>query len=85
MSFTVIPTVKGQMIIPLKIRKKYNIGKSTPLIVEDQGDGVITIRVMEMVDQDVVQFYDNDDEFGLLFKNGIDPQVLIDEVKKADG
>lgn len=81
MSFTVIPTVKGQMIIPLKIRKKYSIDKNTPLIVEDCGNGVIQIKVMNMVDYDAVKYYETDDEFGLQFKKPMDPQVLIDAIK----
>jgi hypothetical protein len=29
-----------------------------------------------------IEFYENKEEFGLFFKKGIDPQILIDSIKK---
>jgi bifunctional DNA-binding transcriptional regulator/antitoxin component of YhaV-PrlF toxin-antitoxin module len=85
MSYTALPSVKGQVTIPPTIRKKYHISKKTPLIIEDKGKGIITIRVMDMVDQDLVEYYENEKEKGLHFKKGIDPKILMDAIKKIDG
>lgn len=85
MTYTTIPSVKGQVTIPSEIRAKYRIGKDTPLLIEDKGNGVMTVKVMRMVDHDAIEYYENDKEVGLRFKNGIDPQVLIDAIKKIDG
>ena len=85
MTYTTLPSVKGQITIPSEIREKYNIGKETPIVVEDQGNGLITMKVMRMIDHDAVEYYENDKEFGLNFKNGIDPRVLMDAIKKIDG
>lgn len=85
MTYTTIPSVKGQVTIPSVIRAKYKIGKDTPLLIEDKGNGVMTVRVMKMVEHDAIEYYEDDKGFGLHFKNGIDPQVLIDAIKKIDG
>lgn len=85
MTYTLIPSIKGQITIPSVIREKYNIGKETPVIIEDKGKGVIMLKIMRMVDNDAIEYYENEKEFGLNFKKGIDPQVLINAIKKIDG
>lgn len=85
MHYTVIPSIKGQITIPSQIREKYNIGKETPIVMEDKGKGVITIKVMRMIENDAIEYYENEEEFGLNFKKPIDPQILIDAIKKIDG
>jgi AbrB family looped-hinge helix DNA binding protein len=85
MTYTAMPSVKGQITIPSQIREKYNIGKTTPVVIEDIGKGIITIKIMKMVDHDAIEYYENDEEFGLNFKKPIDPSVLIDAIKKIDG
>lgn len=85
MTYTAIPSVKGQITIPSEIRAKYHIGKDTPVVIEDQGKGVITMKIMQMIDHDSVEFYEDEGGFGLNFKKPIDPQVLIDAIKKIDG
>lgn len=82
MTYTAIPSIKGQITIPSAIRKKYNIGKETPVIIEDKGKGIIMLKIMRMVDNDSIEYYENEKEFGLNFKKGIDPQVLINAIKK---
>ena len=85
MDYTSIPSVKGQVTIPVTIRKKYQINQDTPLKIKDNGDGIITIRVMSIVDHDQIKYYENDEETGLNFKKGVDPQLLMDAIKKIDG
>jgi len=85
MIYTTIPSVKGQITIPAEIRNKYNIGKMTPMTVEDKGGGVITFKVMQMIDYSAIEFTKNKKGMKLTFKNGINPQVLIDAIKKIDG
>lgn len=34
-------TVKGQVLIPAPIRKKYHIGKDTPLRIYDEGTRIV--------------------------------------------
>lgn len=81
----VIPSVKGQITIPTALRKKYGIGKDTPIVVEDQGNGVLILKVKKMIDADSIEYYETPDSFGLRFKDGIDPQALIDAIDKIDG
>ena len=85
MTYTLLPSVKGQITIPPEIRSKYGISKETPVVVEDKGKGVITLKVMKMVDQSEVEYYENAKEIGLTFKKGIDPKKLINAIKKMDG
>lgn len=85
MNYTAIPSVKGQITIPSEIRAKYNIGKDTPVVIEDQGKGVITLKIMRMIDNNEIEYYEDEGGFGLNFKKPIDPQVLIDAIKKMDG
>lgn len=85
MTYTAMPSIKGQITIPSQIREKYNIGKETPVIIEDTGKGIITIKVMRMVDHDAVEYYENNEEFGINFKKPMSPKVLIDAIKKIDG
>lgn len=85
MSYTLIPTEKGQITIPSALRKKYDIDVNTPLIIEDTGEGSLTIKIMQMVDHGDIVEYENDEEFGLMFKKGISPKTLIEAIKKIDG
>lgn len=85
MEYTVLPSVKGQITLPPKIRKKYDIGKNTPIVIEDMGNGELKVKVKRTVDHDLVQYYEKNGSVGLHFKNGVDPQVLIDMINKMDG
>lgn len=85
MSQAVLPSIKGQITIPSVIREKYHISKSTPVLIEDKGHGIITLQVMSMVDQDTINYYENEKEFGLHFSKGIDPKILLKAIKKIDG
>lgn len=85
MNYTLIPTEKGQITIPAALRKKYDIDATTPLIIEDKGKGGITIKVMQMVNHDDIVDYEDDKEFGLVFKKGISTDALIEAIKKIDG
>jgi AbrB family looped-hinge helix DNA binding protein len=38
---TVKSTIKGQILIPAPLRRKYNIEKDTPLYIYDGGDRII--------------------------------------------
>lgn len=85
MTYTSLPSVKGQITIPSDIREKYNISKETPIIIEDKGKGMIIMRVMSLAPRDDIEYYENEKERGLTFKKGIDPRVLIDAIKEIDG
>lgn len=41
MSYTTLVTTKGQVVIPSKIRRKFNIKKGTKLYVEENGEEII--------------------------------------------
>lgn len=82
---TTLPTEKGQITIPVSIRKKYGITKNTPLCIEDKGKGVMIIQVMDIIAHDDITFFEDEKEMSLTFKKGIDPQLLIDAIKKIDG
>jgi AbrB family looped-hinge helix DNA binding protein len=85
MTYTAIPSIKGQITIPSEIRDKYNICKETPVVIEDKGGGIITLKIMAMFDHDAIEYYENDEEFGLHFKKPVSPKMLIDAIKKIDG
>lgn len=82
---TALPSVKGQVTIPAEIRDKYHIDKSTPLVIEDKGKGVITLKVMKMVDPDAIEFYEDKKNMSIHFKNGVDCDTLIDLIDEIDG
>ena len=85
MTHTTLPSAKGQVTIPVDIREKYKITKETPIIIEDKGKGMIMMKIMSLAPHDAVEYYENEKERGLVFKKGIDPQVLIDAIKNIDG
>ncbi len=85
MNYTLLPSIKGQITIPPAIRKKYGMNKNTPLIVEDKGKGVITIKVMKMVDHDTIEYLEDKKGANLHFKNGISPQAILKKIKEIDG
>ena len=82
MTYTSLPSIKGQVTLPPEIRAKYEISKKTPLVIGDKGNGLITIKVMNMVDYDTIQYYENKKGFGLHFRDGVDPKVIIKAIKK---
>jgi AbrB family looped-hinge helix DNA binding protein len=85
MTHTTLPSIKGQVTIPVAIREKYHISKETPLVIEDKGKGVIIMKVMRLAPHTEVELYNNKKEVGLTFPHGIDPNVLISVIKKIDG
>lgn len=82
---TLLPSIKGQITIPPEIRARYEISKVTPLVIKDKGKGIIEIKVMRIVAHDAITTYENDTELGIHFTHGIDPQVVIEAIKKIDG
>jgi bifunctional DNA-binding transcriptional regulator/antitoxin component of YhaV-PrlF toxin-antitoxin module len=85
MNYTTLPSYKGQITIPSVLRVKYKISKNTPIIIKDNEDGTMTMKVMEMTDPNDIIYREDENSIGLSFKNGIDPRVLIDAIKKIDG
>lgn len=85
MNYTAIPSIKGQITIPPTIREKYGISKETPVVISDNNDGTITIKVMKMVAHDDIAYREDEKGIGLSFKRGINPQVLIDAINDIDG
>lgn len=85
MNYTAIPSMKGQITIPPAIRAKYGISKETPVIISDNNDGTIMIKVMQMVAHDDIAYREDKNGVGLSFKKGLSPQVLIDAIKDIDG
>ena len=85
MVYTAIPSVKGQITIPPAISEKYKISKETPVLISDNNNGTILIKIMRMVDNDDIVYREGKNGVGISFKNGIDPQVLIDAINEIDG
>jgi AbrB family looped-hinge helix DNA binding protein len=44
---TTVVTTKGQIVIPSRIRRKYNIKKGTKLYVEEKGEFIILKPITE--------------------------------------
>lgn len=85
MNYTAIPSIKGQITIPPTIRAKYGINKETPVIISDNNNGTITLKIMKMVDHDDIAYREDKNGVGISFKKGISPQALIDAIKDIDG
>ncbi len=85
MTYTVIPSVKGQITLPPSLRKKYKISKSTPIKIDDGENGIMIIKVMHLVDFNEIQYFENEKEARLNFPKGIDPQLLIDKIENNNG
>lgn len=41
-------------------------------------------QLKESIEEDSVEYYEDDSKIGLSFKRGIDPQVLIDKIEELD-
>ena len=65
-------TIKGQIVIPAKLRKKYGIKNGTKIIVTDVGDAIILKPVTEQ--------YLKNLQGSLKGKGGL--KVLLDERRK---
>ena len=65
-------TVKGQIVIPASLRKKYGIKKGTKIIVTDNGDSIILKPMTEQ--------YLKNLQGSLKGKGGL--KVLVDERRK---
>jgi len=68
-------TVKGQIVIPASLRKKYGIKNGTKIIVTDIGDAIILKPVTEQ--------YLKNLQGSLKGKGGL--KVLLDERRKDKG
>lgn len=80
MTYTLLPSIKGQITLPSPLREKYAIGKDTPLVCEDDGNGIIKLLVKKMIDYDDILYVENEHGVSLTFKHGIDPRVLLDNL-----
>ena len=49
MEHIAIPTIKGQVTIPRDLRLKYDISKKTPISFEDQGCGILVVKILEAI------------------------------------
>jgi bifunctional DNA-binding transcriptional regulator/antitoxin component of YhaV-PrlF toxin-antitoxin module len=72
----------GQITLPKIWRDRFD---TDHFIAEEKDDGLL-IKPLQHYDegQDAV-YYETKDERGLHFPKGIDPQVLIDKIKKIHG
>ena len=85
MVHTALSTEKGQITIPSEIRKKYSITKDTPLQIIDEDHGCISIHIMNLMPHEDIKFFEDDKKMSLTFKRGLDPQMLIEAIRKIDG
>ena len=86
MEYTTLPSSRGQITLSAKLREKYKITKDTPIVVEDKGNGKIELRVLKTRDynDDDAIYYEDEGGFGVHFPKGIDPQVILDYLRKKD-
>lgn len=80
-----IPTVKGAITLPIKIRQKYDINQRTPLEIIDEGNGIIKVKVLKTKNYEDVILTETGKSIKLTFPKGIDPQELIKRIKELDG
>lgn len=84
---TVLPSVKGQITLPPSVRRRYNIGKDTPITITDDGKGKITLTIGKIVDlnDDLIEYYENEESFGVKFHKPINAKLLLKKFEKYDG
>ncbi len=84
MTYTILPSLKGQVTLPINIRKKYHISKNTPIKVVDNGNGCIQLKVMYLVNDRDIEYSENEKEASITFKKGIDAQTIISKIQKIN-
>ena len=65
MSETVLMTERGQITLPLKVRKKYALNKGTPLMIDETKDGLLLrkasmIPIRHYSEEDIRSFVEED-------------------------
>ncbi len=78
-SYTLKKFNTGQITLPKRWRDKYD---TSNFIGKETKDGLLIKPILEGKE---VVFYENDDEKGLVFPKGYDPQKIIDTLQKMDG
>ena len=71
----------GQITLPKQWRDKF---PTKNFVVEETKDGLLVKPLLPKESEPVVVEYENEKEFGLIFPNGVDPQVLMDIIKEMD-
>lgn len=65
MSVTVLISARGQITLPLGIRKKYSLEKDTPLIIDETGEGLLLrkasmVPIRQYTDEEIQSFLKED-------------------------
>jgi len=68
----------GQVTLPKSWREKF---KTEHFLAKETKEGLL---IKPITEQDEPIYFENNNSFGLVFPNGIDPQVLIDQINKMD-
>lgn len=79
-SYTLKMFNTGQVTLPKSWRDKWN---TKHFIAKETKNGLLIEPINERREEAV--FYENEKEMGLIFPDGMDPQKLIDVIKKIDG
>jgi bifunctional DNA-binding transcriptional regulator/antitoxin component of YhaV-PrlF toxin-antitoxin module len=85
MKNTVMPTSKGQITIPVDLRKKYSIDQNTSVRFIDRGDGVIELKILRLQEAVFGQMDSREGWDSLTFSQPVSPRQLIDAINKIDG
>lgn len=85
MKNTVMPTSKGQITIPVNLRKKYSIDQNTSVRFIDKGDGVIELKILRLQEAVFGQMDSRERWDSLTFSQPVNPRQLIDAINKIDG
>ena len=81
MASTVLPSVKGQITIPVELREKYKISKNTPLVIEDKGKGELSVKIMQMVATEPILRKDDLENFSALANDLSYEDVFIQQLR----
>lgn len=68
MKTIVMPSNKGQITIPQRMRKRYAITRETPILIEDLGNGVILAKVTSLTDLESQKIADEEEQLAILDK-----------------
>ncbi len=74
-----MPSNKGQITIPKRMRQRYAITRETPILVEDLGNGVILAKVTSLTDLKSEKIAHEENQRAILDKaiNDLDMDILM--------
>lgn len=83
MKTIVMPSNKGQITLPKRMRERYAITRETPILIEDLGNGVMLAKVTALTDLESQKIADEEKQLAILDKaiNELDMDTLMQFIR----